>query len=706
MARTHYTTCPLCEAMCGLKLTLEGDRVTDLRGDADDPLSRGHLCPKAAALPDLQSDPDRLRHPIRRTSTGWEPVAWDDALDDIAARIVDLQARHGADAFGSYLGNPTVHNLGAMLFLPELRKVLGSRNRFSATSVDQLPHMLAAYTMFGHQLLMGVPDIDRTQLLVMFGANPAASNGSLWSAPGLVKRLKSLTERGRVVCFDPRRTETADLSTEHHFIRPGTDALVLMAMLHVVLTERGARPGAVAPLLEGLEDLDALVEGFEPERVSGLTGVPADTIRTVALELADTARAVLYGRMGVSTQAFGSLCAWLITVLNAVCGNLDQEGGLMYARPALDTLYPPLGMGGKAGSFRRWASRIRGLPEFGGELPVATLAEEILTPGDGQIRGMLVWAGNPVLSTPNGTQLDEAFASLELMVSVDFYLTETSRHAHYVLPPTGPLARPHYDAAFQLFAVRNTARWSDPAVMAEGDTRQDWEIAVALGRRLDAMRGTSLRKRFSRRMTGWLGPERMVDLALRLGPHKTSVAALRSTPSGVDFGPLVPCLAERLPPGRRVQLVPDLYRSDLPRLRALLDEEPSSLVLIGRRELRSNNSWMHNQKRLVKGRDRCVVLVHPDDAAHRSLADGQEVELTSRVGTVRLPVHITDAMMPGVVSVPHGYGHDREGASLSVASEVPGPSVNDLTDERLVDPVSGNAVLNGVPVTLCGASPA
>lgn len=700
MNELRATACPLCEAMCGLRVRVQDGRVTEVRGDPEDVFSRGHLCPKAAALPDLHDDPDRVRQPLKRTATGWEPMSWDRAFDEIATRIVALQREHGADAMATYLGNPTIHNLGAMVFAPELVRAVGSRNRYSATSVDQLPQMLASYLVFGHQLLLPVPDVDRTDLLVILGGNPLASHGSLMSAPGIKKRLEAVQARGgRVVVIDPRRTETAAMADLHLAIRPGTDALLLAALVHEVLAH-GPRLGHLAATVDGLDALREAVADFPPHAVAAATGLDAESIRSLARDLLATPRAAVYGRLGMCTQATGGAAAWLLLALNAVSGHLDTEGGAMFTQPAVDVLYQG---GARAGSFGRWHSRVRGLPEFGGELPVAALAEEMLEPGRGQIRGLITFAGNPALSTPNGGQLDGALAGLDLFVAIDPYLTATARHAHYVLPPVSALQRPHYDLALHVLAVRNVARWSDAVLPTAPDERHDWQICAALTSRLLAARGAPVRRRAAARAMAALGPERIVDLGLRAGRHGglrgLSVRRLRAARGGVDLGPLRPCLAERLPPGaRRVDLAPAPFLADLPRLRALLAEPAPDLVLIGRRDVRNCNSWMHNVRRLAKGGDRCTLLMHPDDAATRGLADGAQVEVRSRVGRVEVPVELTDRIRRGVVSLPHGFGHGKAGTRLSVAAEKPGASVNDLTDHLSVDPVSGNAALSGVPV--------
>ncbi|HZI15079.1 MAG TPA: molybdopterin oxidoreductase family protein [Myxococcus sp.] len=716
-SRVHFRTCNLCEAMCGLRIELEGNRITSIRGDEEDPFSRGHICPKALALQDLHEDPDRLRQPMRRTAKGWEPVSWDEALDEAARRLHATQQEHGRDAVGVYLGNPSVHNMGVLIFGLELLRTLRTRNRYSATSVDQLPHQLAAYLMFGHQLLVPIPDIDRTKYMLVLGANPLASNGSLMSAPDVRARLRAIQQRGgRVVVMDPRRTETARIADQHVFIRPGTDALALLALLHVAVVENTPRPGHLAGVVDGLDAVRELARPFTPERAARHTGVPAEVLRGIARDFLAADAAVCYGRMGLSTQPFGALCQWLITVLNAVTGNLDREGGAMFTLPAFDIVGGPKALGIGRGSFGRWKSRVRGLPEFAGELPSAVLAEEIHTPGEGRIRALLTVAGNPVLSTPNGSQLEKSLGELDFMVCVDPYLNETTRHAHLILPPVSPLERGHYDVAFHVLAVRNTAKYSPPLFEPGPDGRHDWQIALGLQQRIEALRrgGTSLGAALKYRALTRLGPERILDLGLRLGPYGTrfhplkkglSLAKLRESPHGVDLGPLKPGLPGRLQtPGRRIHLAPEPLVADVKRLDAAFPDAPAAevrdgeLLLIGRRHLRDNNSWLHNVPGLVKGKPRCTLMVHPEDAARLGLAEGAEATVSSRVGEVTVPVSVTDEVMPGVVSLPHGYGHRREGTRLQVASAHAGVSVNDLTDDRAVDAVSGNAAFSGTPV--------
>ena len=693
--------------MCGLTLEVEAGRIRSIRGDKDDPLSRGFLCPKATALQDIHEDPDRLRFPVRRTAEGWQRLSWKQALDETAERLLRLQAEHGRDAVAVYLGNPTVHNLGTLLLGVPFLKALGTHNRYSATSVDQLPHHLAALLMFGHQLLLPIPDVDRTAFFLVLGANPAVSNGSLMSAPGMPLRLKALKARGgRLVVVDPRRTETAELADTHLFIRPGTDALLLLAMLHTLFAERRVRPASVAPFVDGIDALEQLVLEFPPEVAAGPTGVEAHAIRTLARDFAAAPSAVAYGRMGLSTQEFGGLAQWLLNVLNTVTGNLDRAGGAMFTRPALDVI----GSGSSRGHFARRHSRVRQLPEFGGEFPASALAEEIVTPGPGRVRALVTVAGNPVLSTPNGRQLDRALASLDFMVSVDFYVNETTRHAHLILPPTSPLEHDHYDVVFHVLAVRNTAKYSPALFAPPAGALQDWEIFNGLTARLARRQRLGwLRSRARALALGLASPRRLLDFGLRAGPygrrspHRLSLRALEAAPHGVDLGPLEPCLPGRLAtPGKRIQLAPVPLLADVERLRSRLLQQPAAadgaLRLVGRRQLRSNNSWMHNSRRLVKGPERCTLLMHPADAAARGLSHGEAVVVESRVGSIPLPLEVSEEMMAGTVSVPHGWGHARPGVLAHVATAHPGASINDVTDELAIDALTGGAAFSGVPV--------
>ncbi|WP_307833462.1 molybdopterin-dependent oxidoreductase [Pimelobacter simplex] len=699
---TRIGVCNLCEATCGLLLTIEGGAVTGVRGNPDDPLSRGHICPKGVAIGDVHADPDRLRRPVRRVGRGddarWEEIGWDEALDLVADGLARAVNDHGEDALAIYLGNPNVHSLGSMTHGVALAQSFRTRNKFSATSVDQLPHQLVGYLLYGHQLLLPVPDIDRTSYFLVLGANPMASNGSLMTVPDFPGRLRELRARGgRMVVLDPRRTETAKVADEHHFVRPGTDAWVLLALLHVLFAESLTRPPAY---VDGLAGVEALVAPFTPELAEQASGVPAEEIRRIARDFAAADGAAAYGRIGVSTQEFGTVCQWAVQMINLVTGNLDREGGALLTNPAIDAV--GRGLIGR-GHLDRYRSRVRQVPEFGGELPVSVLREEIETPGEGQVRALLTVAGNPVLSTPDGAALDRAIQGLDFYAAVDIYLNETTRHADVVLPPTTLLERDHYDLVFHLLAVRNTARFT-PAVFAKGrDQRHDWEIFRDLYVRVTRRRHRKppLKRRVVAEARMRMSPTFLIGMLLRSGGSRTTLTELRRHPEGVDLGPL---RAGQLPARLRtregrIDALPALVAQDVARLGQHALPRDGELLLIGRRHQRDCNSWMHNTDRLTRGKTRHQLLMHPADLASRGLADGAVVTVRSRVGEVKVEVAATEDVMPGVVSLPHGYGHGRTGARLGVAAGVAGVSINDLTDPERLD-VSGNAALSGVPVTV------
>jgi anaerobic selenocysteine-containing dehydrogenase len=746
---THYRTCHLCEAMCGVAIEVQDGHIQSIKGDADDPLSQGYICPKAVAMQDLHEDPERLRKPVRRTAEGWQEMEWDEAFDLVADRLHQVREEHGRNSIGAYLGNPNVHNHGALIAGLPFLKALGTQNRFSATSNDQLPHMLASLEMFGHQILFPIPDIDRTDLFMCIGGNPMASNGSLMTVPDFRGRVKSLKARGgKLVVIDPRRTETAQIADEFHFIRPGTDALLLMAMVHTLFEENLVDLGHAEKWTKDVDLIRLASLGFKPEAVSQHTGLAADDIRGLARQLATTRKAALYSRMGTSTQAFGGVATWLAYVLNILTGKLDTTGGMMFTQPAVDMV--ALGaMAGQSGHFGRRFSRVKKLPEFGGEFPASTMADEMLTPGEGQIRAFVSIAGNPVLSSPNGGRLDKAFGNLDFMVSVDYFLNETTRHADVILPPTSGLERSHYDLIFSMFAVRNTAKYSPALFDAGEDSRHDWQILLELAHRLEKRQAGG---RLPLRMeAGWrafkqIGPDPILDLMLRSGPYGAdigpargvfqpaidlvmdilpeahpvrglaklsplnrhwqdlpkglSVRSLTRLPNGVDLGPLRPCMPERLfTPDHKVNLAPRRYLADLDRLHRFLDQPPTTdLLLIGRRHMRSNNSWMHNSQRLVKGKERCTLMISPKDAARSGLQTGDSAEVSTPTGRIVLPVEITDDIMPGVVSVPHGWGHDRSGIGQAVAAAHAGASINDVISDEQIDPLVGTSVLNGQSV--------
>ena len=702
--RTHHRVCHLCEAMCGLVIQTEGGKVTDIRGDKDDPLSRGHVCPKAVALQDIHEDPDRLRKPMKRIRTvpgeyQHVEIEWSEALDLAADALASTIQKQGVDAVGAYFGNPSVHNYGMLTHQRNLFRHIRTRNRFSATSVDQLPHHLVSLWCFGHMLLHPIPDVDRTHYFLMLGANPLASNGSIWTVPDVRQRLKDLKSRGgKLVVVDPRRTETAELASEHLFIRPGSDAAFLLAMIHVLFRDDLVAPGPLAAFTDGLDEVATAVSELTPGWAAPMTGIAAEDIERIAHELAQAEAGICYGRMGVSTQAYGALCQWAIQVVNVATGHLDKPGGSLFTRPAMDQV-----VNTNPGGFGRFVSRGRGLPEFNYELPAATLVDEIRTEGEGQIRLMFTGAGNPVLSTPNGRALDEALEELEFMISVDPALNETTRHADVILPPTSPLEHDHYDIAFHNLAIRNTARYS-PAVFDKPEgAMHDWEIFSALGERVAA--------RLNLEPLPSYAPDRMVDAALRSGPYgehtdwRLSIDKLRAHPSGIDLGALKPSCPERLQtPNQRIQLAIPEVLADIERFVRDTDVAGDHYRLIGRRHVRDNNSWMHNHHRLMKGKPRCQLLMHPDDVAKEGWESGMLVTIASRVGAIDAELAASDEMMPGVVSLPHGYGHGLAGTRGEVASRHAGVSCNDITDEQFVDELSGNAAVNGVSVRLSAAA--
>ncbi|MGW6818516.1 molybdopterin oxidoreductase family protein [Streptomyces sp. NPDC055005] len=728
MPRTALRICPLCEATCGLTLTIEGATVTGARGDRDDVFSRGFICPKGAAFGALDADPDRLRTPLVRRDGRLREASWEEAYEVIAAAVPALVREHGAQSVGVVLGNPNVHTMAGALYPPLLLKALGTRNLFTASTLDQMPKHVSSGLLFGDPFAIPVPDLDRTDFLLLLGANPVESNGSLCTAPDFPGRLKALRARGgTLVVVDPRRTRTAALADRHLAPRPGSDALLLAALAHTLLAEGLATPGTPGEWTEGLGELAAALARFTPEAVAPACDLTADEIRSLARELAAAPTAAVYGRIGSCTAQYGTLASWLVDVLNILTGNLDQPGGALFPLSATDRAPRPA-RPGKGFDLGRWHSRVSGHPEVKGELPTAALAEEIETPGEGRIRALIAIAANPVLSAPDGRRLDTALAGLDFMISVDPYLNETSRHAHVVLPPPPPSQSAHFDFAFNAFAVRNQARYSPPAVPLEEGRMDECEVHARLILAVSGLHGTSPDvlddqviagtlarevadphsplfgadpQREARALTGSTGPERRLDMMLRLGPYDLTLDALRKRPHGIDLGPLSPRLPGVLKTRTgRIELLPDPIAAELPRLRAALVERPAALVLVGRRHLRSNNSWLHNVPALVGGSNRCTLQVHPQDADRLGLTDGGRARITADGGSLDVPVEITDAVRTGVVSLPHGWGHDRAGSRLSVATAVPGANVNQLLDGSRLDPLSGTAVLNGFPVEL------
>ncbi|MBK9345708.1 MAG: molybdopterin-dependent oxidoreductase [Burkholderiales bacterium] len=737
---THHRICPLCEACCGLEITVDAGRITSIRGHEADVLSGGYICPKAIALKDLHDDPDRLRTPLIKRNGTFEPATWAQAYAEIARRLPPLIAAHGRNATAVAVGNPSSHKIGLIAYFGKLARALGTKNVFSASTLDQMPKQLASGLMFGHWLSVALPDMERTDFLLVIGANPLASNGSMWTVPDFKGKAKSLRARGgKLVVIDPRRTETAAVADAHHFIRPGADVFLLAAMVHTLFTENRVTLGNVAEWVNGVEAVQQAVAPFTPEAVAARCGIAAQTIRSLTRQLAEAPRAAVYARIGTCTQTYGTLASWLVDVLNTLTGNLDREGGMLFAKSAAfasNTAGKP-GVG-KGVSTGRHAARVSGAPEVYGELPMTCLAEEIETPGEGQIRALITVATNPVLSSPNGPRLAKALDTLDFMVSMDIYLNETTRHADVILPGVSPLQDLHYDVAFPQLSWRNHARYSPPVLPRDPSQPEEWQTlltlaAIAQGQGAevdanaldDAQFAQDAQRLFGTHADaviaatqGYKGPQRALEVALRSGPYGdqfglkpdglTLAKVMASNASGgIDLGPLQPRIPEMLrTPSGKVELAPPSLLQDLQRPAHDLSAPAPDLVIIGRRDVRTNNSWMHNLPTLAKGPFRCTALVHPQDAQRLGLQDGAlaRIHAVTRAGevprSVQAQVHVSDQMMPGVVSLPHGWGHDLPGAQLRVAAERAGANLNALLDDQLRDPLSGNAVLGGVAITM------
>ncbi len=692
--KTHYRTCNLCEAMCGLKIVHTKHKIISIKGNEKDVLSKGHICPKAIALKDLYTDKDRLKTPLKRTKNGWIAISWEEAFDEIISKFKILQKKYGNNAIATYQGNPNVHNLGLMLYGKPFIKSLQTKQKYTATSVDQLPHHIASLLVFGHQMMIPIPDIDRTDYLLILGANPAVSNGSMLTAPNFSTKIKAIQKRGgKVINIDPRFTETSKISSEHHYIKPGKDALFLLTILHVIFKENLFKKGHLNDYLKNWNSIQDLVKDFDPNKIEQHIGISTNEITKIARDFTTAKTAVCYGRLGVSVQEFGGLCIWLVAVLNLITDNTDKIGGAMFTLPAID-LVAMSGMQGKTGTFNRYQSNVNNLPEYSGEFPVATLADEIL---ENHVKAFVSIAGNPVLSTPNGSKLEKALEQLEFMVSIDIYLNETSKHAHIILPTTTGLETSHYDLAFHQLAIRNTAKYSQALFEKNKNQRHDWEILSALTEKMNGVKNS-------------ITPENMLNQMLQFSPYKSknlSVNKLLEHPNGIDFGALKPCLTKRLfSKDKKINLAPKVFVEDINRLKKQLkkwfinEETIYPLHLIGRRQLRNNNSWMHNSEVLIKGKNRCTLLINTKDALDLNIKNEQIVLVKSDVGSVKITVEITDKIVQGVVSIPHGFGHHREGIKMKLAQQNPGISINDLTNDKQIDKLTGNANFSGTKVKI------
>jgi anaerobic selenocysteine-containing dehydrogenase len=728
----HHRICPLCEACCGLELKVSEGKVLAIRGHEADVFSTGYICPKGVALKDLHEDPDRLRTPLVKRRGVFVKASWDEAFAEIERRLPPVIAAHGRDAVALSLGNPAAHKMALLLYGPRLRKALGTRNLFSASTLDQMPKHLSSGLMFGHLFSIPVPDIVRCDYLLMLGANPMASNGSLWTVPDFRGKAKAMRSRGgKLVVIDPRRTETAALADAHHFIRPGADVFLLLALVHTLFDENLVRLGRLAPFVNGVDAVQSAVQPFAPEAVAGRCGIGAPVIRGMARDLAAASRAAVYGRIGTCTQEYGTLASWLVDVLNTLTGRLDEPGGAMFPKAAAFARNTAGTQGSGSGvAVGRYKSRVSGAPEVFGELPMTCLAEEIETPGQGQVRALIAVASNPVLSSPNGPRLAAALDSLDFMVSMDIYVNETSRHADVILPAPSPLEDSHYDVAFPQLSWRNHARYSAAVFDLPPGQLPEWAIllklaAIVEGGDAHAHPAQLDDEQFSREAAKLFGehaaaviestrhlkgPERLLDVALRSGPYGDrfgrqpaglNLQKVQGAPGGVDLGELGPRIPELLrTPSGKIELAPPALLADLQRPARDLAQRAPAMVIVGRRDVRSNNSWMHNLPLLAKGPERCTALVHPSDALRLGLADGAMASISSRSGAIEARIELCGDMMPGVVSLPHGWGHGLPGSRLGLAAQRPGVNLNELMDESWRDPLSGNAVLNGMPVEL------
>jgi anaerobic selenocysteine-containing dehydrogenase len=732
----HLYTCPLCEAMCGLEIQVDGGRVAGIRGNRDDAWSRGHICPKGATLGAVHEDPDRIRRPMIKVDGQWQEVSWDAAFRRCTELLAPVIEQHGIGAVTCYTGNPLAHSFSLGRYTGVLLGMSGIPLSYSPGTVDQWPKNLSSHLMYGGWWTFPVPDIERTDLLVVMGANPAASQGSLLAAPDVMGIIDGIRKRGKVIVIDPVRTATADRADEWLPITPGTDAALLLAVAHTLFAENLVSFGQLGPHLDGLERMREVAAEWSPDQVAAVTGIDAERIRVLARELAGTERAVVYGRIGTCNQEFGSLASWLVDVINILTGHFDVPGGAMFPRATAwsVTVQPIPGLEDGAPEFGRFRTRVRGAKEVLGQVPVSCLAEEIATPGEGQIKALITVAGNPVLSTPAGHTLDEVLPTLEAMIAVDLWLNETTRHADVILPAPSPLEQPHHDDLILNFAINSIANYSPPVFAPEDPDRpQEWEILIRLtglctgtpAEDVDVaaiddvffdymaftqgLDGAEIRKHYdSVGLAG--GPERILDLTLRTGPFGDrygenpdglTLDKLKAQPNGINFGHMVSRVPEVLGTAdKKIRLAPQYLLDDLPRLAERLERAPDELVLVSRRHLRSNNSWLHNVAPLMKGRDRCTLLMHRDDAVKRGVATGDIVTVTSTSGHIEVPVEVTDAIMPGVVSMPHGWGHGKPGTRMTVANDSPGVNTNILSPPTFIDEPSGNGALNGIPVTV------
>jgi formate dehydrogenase len=721
----HRTYCRICEPTCGMIATVEDGKLVQLRPDADHPITKGFSCPKGIEFVHVQNDPDRLLYPMRRTESGeFERISWDTALDEIGAKLRAIRAAHGGESIGWYAGNPSAFSHSHAIWAGGFVRGLGSKHLYTPNTQDTSSRFVASHLLYGSPTIFPLPDLARTSFLLMVGANPLVSRGSLVAAGNLRDKLTGIVGRGgRVVVVDPRRTETAK-AFEHVAVRPDGDAWLLLAMLHVIFAEGLDDATTTAAQATGVDVLRTAAARCAPEDAEARCGVPADEIRALARSFATAPSAAAYGRTGACLGRHATLVNVLLDALNVVTGNLDRPGGSVFARPPIDftALASRLGLA----TFDTYRSRVGDLPEVLGQMAAPLMAAEIETPGPGQLRALIVSAGNPLLSVPGAQDFERALGKLDLQVGIDLYLNETHRHADYVLPATTFYERDDVPLPLAEIQLTPFIQWTDAVAAPRGEARDDWRIIDDLARQLGFAAvagvaskwiGTSRVARLAQRAMGVgahrLTPTKIVDALLRAGRDGDhfglrrgglTLAKLRAQPRGVvlaehvDTGVLTKRLKHR---DRRVHLGDERIAAELTRL--LDAPEPSSdypLLMIGRREVRSHNSWLHNTPRFRDATRRHRALVNPVDAAAIGVADGGPARVVSARGAIELPVELSEDVAPGTIAVPHGWGH--RGAGWQTANEAGGANVNELTSSALDDleKLSGMAHLNGVPVRL------
>jgi anaerobic selenocysteine-containing dehydrogenase len=739
VAEELKTYCRICEPLCGMVATVEDGELVQLRPDKDHPLSKGFACPKGIAFAEVHNDPDRVLHPLRKNASGeFEQVGWEEALDDIAKRLGAVRAEHGGNSIGGYFGNPSAFNMAHTLWFPAFMKAIGSRNIYSAGSQDVNNRFVASELLYGSPITAPIPDLARTDLLVIIGANPLVSHGSVMSAPRIKEELHGITDRGgRVVVVDPRRSETAR-EFEWLPVNPDGDAWLLLSLLHVLFEDGLADQGALAEQARGADDLRRLAAPFAPEETEAHHGIPAADVRKLAEDLANTKRAAVYGRTGTCLGRSGTLTTFLLDAVNVVAGNLDRVGGAMFG-----TLGAPgerratkAALGGilKTGAAR---SRIGGFPSVLATMPGALMAKEMTTPGEGQIRALILSAGNPVLSVPNGDELEAALDGLDFFVAMDLYVNETNAHADYVLPATTMYERDDFPIAFQTLFTTPFRQATRAVVPPRGEAREEWTVLEEVMRRMPEGPRRVRAFQVGRRLFGPLAkaamsPMRVADNIVRMGKGGDRFGLKRgglNLKKLLDEHPSGVIVDDHLQPGalgtiawhddRKVHLDAPGIAEEIERLNERPADPDFPLSLIGMRELRSENSWMHNSPLLQRGGRVQTARIHPADAEAIGVADGARVAVISPNGRIELPALLTDEVKQGVVAIPHGWGHKGSGSWRTANSSgagksdgngngkpVPGTeggvNINLLmsTEVEDVEPLAGMAHLNGVPIRL------